>query len=167
MRIFLDTEYTNPTNKTLISLGLITEDGKHSLYIESREFVSSECNAFVRQHVITALSPDPMFALNRAQIAESLHRWFAERPRSVTIACDSPIDFALFESAAQSLPPNVAPDRYDLRALIDDPDYHRSVELYHASIGHPWHHALHDAAAHRQGFLSLMSKRSARRRLGG
>jgi hypothetical protein len=47
MLIFLDTEYTDRSNIDLISLGLVSEDGKHEFYCERTDFEAGWCNAFV------------------------------------------------------------------------------------------------------------------------
>ena len=54
------------------------------------------------------------------------------------------------------MPSNVCSVLYDLRPLIDTSVYDRAVAHYHTHPDHPWHHALHDATAHRAGLLAWM-----------
>jgi hypothetical protein len=51
MRLFLDTEFTNPETKQLISIGIISEDGQHSFYGELNDYDESLCNRFVCENV--------------------------------------------------------------------------------------------------------------------
>lgn len=55
MLIFLDTEYTDPQNIDLISLGLVSEDGKHELYCERTDYKKDLCNGFVQTAVLPHL----------------------------------------------------------------------------------------------------------------
>lgn len=54
------------------------------------------------------------------------------------------------------IPANVSSVLYELRPLIDTAVFHKAVEQYHKHPDHPWHHALHDALAHRAGWLAWM-----------
>ena len=55
MRLFLDTEYTDPEHQQLISIGIISEDGQRSFYGELDEYDESLCNRFVRENVLPHL----------------------------------------------------------------------------------------------------------------
>ena len=46
MRLFLDTEFTSPETKQLISIGIISEDGQRSFYGELNDYDASLCNRF-------------------------------------------------------------------------------------------------------------------------
>lgn len=46
--LFLDTGYTDPLNIDLISLGIISEDGRYEFYAERDDYSTLDCNAFVR-----------------------------------------------------------------------------------------------------------------------
>lgn len=59
------------------------------------------------------------------------------------------------------LPAQIA-GRYDLRALIDTAVFNQAVCQYHAQPDQPWHHALHDAQAHRVGWLAWMDANKGR-----
>ncbi len=152
MRLFLDTEYTDPEHKQLISIGIISEDGQHSFYGELNDYDESLCNRFVCENVLPHLEHQGM---NRDQLAHVLCEWFATLPRRVFFSCDSYIDVKLVLELVGDRPANLIENWLDLRSLIDTSIYHNAVEAYHTP-DKPWHHALHDAAAHRAGWLAWM-----------
>lgn len=86
MRLFLDTEFTSPETKQLISIGIISEDGQHSFYAELNEYDESLCNRFVRENVLPHLEHKGM---SRGLLACVLREWFATLPRRVFFSCDS------------------------------------------------------------------------------
>ena len=152
MRLFLDTEYTDPEYQQLISIGIISEDGQHSFYAELNEYDESLCNRFVRENVLPHLEHKGM---SRDQLAFMLREWFATLPRRVFFSCDSYDDIKLVLALLGERPTNLIENWLDLRSLIDTSIYHNTVEMYHTP-DKPWHHALHDAAAHRVGWLAWM-----------
>lgn len=160
MLIFLDTEYTDALSCDLISIGMVSEDGQHELYLERSDYQVAWCNSFVHAAVLPQLgcagSP-----LDRQQLSARLVAWFATLPRSVTIACDSFTDWELLLDAMDDVRPANLAGRYDLRGHIDSSVFHHAVVRYHERSG-PWHHALHDARAHRHGWLAWQDERKAR-----
>jgi len=157
MLIFLDTEFTDFIDCDLISLGMVSEDGQHELYGERSDYRAEWCNSFVHAAVLPQLGgAGPAF--DRLQLAARLVGWFATLPRSVTIACDSFTDWELLLDAMDGVRPANLSGRYDLRSLIDSTTFHHAVVKYHERSG-PWHHALHDARAHRYGWLAWQDER--------
>ena len=152
MRLFLDTEFTSPETKQLISIGIISEDGQHSFYAELNEYDASLCNRFVCENVLPHLEHKGM---SRDQLACVLREWFATLPRRVFFSCDSYDDIKLVLALLGERPVNLIENWLDLRSLIDTTVYHNAVEAYHTP-DKPWHHALHDAEAHRAGWLAWM-----------
>ena len=150
MRLFLDTEFTSPETKQLISIGIISEDGLHSFYAELNDYDQSLCNRFVRENVLPHLEHNGM---SSDQLAHVLREWFATLPRRVFFSCDSYDDIKLVLALLGERPANLIENWLDLRSLIDTSIYHNAVEAYHTP-DEPWHHALHDAAAHRAGWLA-------------
>lgn len=152
MLIFLDTEYTDSLNCDLISIGMVSEDGRRELYLERSDFERQWCNSFVHAAVLPQLG-NAGTALDRTQMAVQLTTWFSTLPRSITIACDSFTDWELLLDALDNVSPSNLTGRYDLRGHIDSSVFHHAVVRYHERNG-PWHHALHDARAHRHGWLA-------------
>lgn len=152
MLIFLDTEYTDSLNCDLISIGMVSEDGQHELYLERSDYERQWCNSFVHAAVIPQLETAGT-ALDRKQMEAQLAKWFVTLPHSITIACDSFTDWELLlDALGDARPPNLI-GRYDLREHVDSSVFNHAVVRYHERNG-PWHHALHDARAHCHGWLA-------------
>ncbi len=95
--------------------------------------------------------------MSRGQLSCKLREWFATLPRRVFFSCDSYDDIKLVLALFSERPGNLIESWLDLRSLIDTSIYHNAVEAYHTP-DKPWHHALHDAAAHRAGWLAWMDQ---------
>ncbi|EOI7437991.1 TPA: hypothetical protein ACV1O4_002732 [Yersinia enterocolitica] len=151
MRLFVDTEYTNEHNPKLISIGIVTEDGKQDFYQQSSCFSLVECSSFTTENILPLL--EPSYSMPEDELSKKLKQWFREQPRRVTLASDSILDikFILILIGEQ---PNVSDHWLNLRGMIDTTVYHNAVCKYHAREQNPWHHALHDARAHRLGWLA-------------
>lgn len=161
MLIFLDTEFTDFNPRELISIGLVGEDGQHMLYLEVQDFDRSKCSQFVQSVVWSQLGQFEEAVVSTADLQVRLRSWFATLPRNVIIACDSQHDRMLLTTAlGGELPENFA-GWFDLRPLIDTGVFDRAVGRYHTP-DRPWHHALHDAYAHRAGWLAWMADRQIR-----
>lgn len=154
MLVFLDTEFTDFLECELISIGMVSEDGKYELYLERADYPLERCNSFVRAAVLPQLG-QAQPAVTSVQLMERLAAWFAVLPRNVTIACDSFTDWELLLDALGEMRPTNLRGRFDIRTLVDSTVFHRAVVRYHEQHG-PWHHALHDARAHRIGWLAWM-----------
>ncbi len=163
MLLFLDTEFTGlnqpASSRKLISLALVAEDGKAEWYGEFDGWSPADCSEWVHQNVLPHLSGH---TLPWGQARSSLREWFAGRPRSVKLACDSEIDWTILRQLLDPLPENLAAQRYDLEPLFNSAAYSCAVATYFQA-GHPEHHALHDARAFRRGWLAWMDERKERR----
>ncbi|SFN90512.1 hypothetical protein SAMN05660284_02489 [Formivibrio citricus] len=155
MLIFLDTEFTDFIDCELISIGMVSEDGQHSLYLEVADFDRSRCNAFVQDAVLPLLGRTEGATVIQSELACRLQGWFASLPRSITLACDSQHDRDLLADALDGELPVNLQGWFDLRPLIDTSVFHHAVMGYHTP-DRPWHHALHDAHAHRAGWMAWM-----------
>lgn len=160
MLIFLDTEYTDTTLKDLISIGMVSEDGQHELYLEVQDFDRTKCSPFVIRQVLPLLGTMATAITPRTNLQGRLREWFATLPRSIAIACDSPIDRQLLSDVFENAWPENITGWFDLRPLIDTSAFHGAVEKYH-TMERPWHHALYDAQAHRIGWLAWMDEKAA------
>lgn len=159
MLIFLDTEYTDALDCDLISIGMISEDGEFVLYAERSDYCADWCNSFVHAAVLPQLGHAGP-ALDRPKLGGTLIEWFATLPSSVTVACDSYTDWELLLDAMDGVPPANLAGRYDLRTHADSSVFNHAVVQYHERGG-PWHHALHDARAHREGWLAWQNSQKA------
>ncbi|GAB2893488.1 hypothetical protein GCM10027046_23080 [Uliginosibacterium flavum] len=167
MLIFLDTEFTDFINCDLISIGMVSEDGRHEFYAERSDYVSDWQSDFVRVAVVPLLGGHAGRSFGRQELGEQLRAWFSSLPRSVQIACDSVHDRdLLWDAFDQDLPVNLSRSIFDLRPLIDTTVYHKAVCCYHDQPAQPWHHSLHDARAHRAGWLAWQDDRRQKRLKG-
>lgn len=156
MLFFLDTEYTGlrQCSPKLISLGMVSEDGRREFYVELADtWQREDCSNFVGREVLPLLQGE---AIPVSMARERLIDWFEDAPRSLQAACDSVTDFNfLLQLLADGRPPNLKMTYYDLRPLIDTTVYHRAVTAYYKGDSRE-HHALVDARAYRKGWLAWM-----------
>lgn len=153
MLVFVDTEFTDFIDCELISIGLVSEDGLHELYLEVRDFDRAKCNAFVREAVLPQLGKSNHAEISKADLPAKLRSWFASLPGTMTLASDSAHDRDLLADAFDGKwPPNID-GWFDLRNLADMSVYNHAVAQYHTPARH-WHHALHDAHANRHGWMA-------------
>lgn len=163
MIVFLDTEYTDPIQIDLISIGMVSEDGRAEFYTERDDYRADDCNAFVKSAVLPLLDAPPANVVSRDELATRLLEWFATLPRRIIIGCDDRTDYELLIDALDGqVPPNLAGIK-DVRPLIDKTAFHAAACRYHQQPGCPWHHALHDARAHRAGWLAWMDANKERK----
>jgi hypothetical protein len=139
---------------------MVSEDGRFELYLERQDYKKEWCNSFVNAAVLPLLGKMGP-AVDRHQLQEKLATWFSGLPRSITVACDSFADWELLLDALGDVLPKNLTGRYDLRGHIDSSVFHHAVLRYHERNG-PWHHALHDARAHRYGWLALKDNQKNR-----
>lgn len=160
MMLFLDTEFTDFIDCELISIGMVSEDGQHEFYAEVEDYDRTKCNAHVQSGIWPLLGKSPGAIMTRAELAAQLRTWFAGLPCSLTIGCDSYMDWELLVDMLDGeLPANIQ-GREDLRASIDTTVFNQAVCAYHSAPGQPWHHALHDARAHLAGWLAWMDAKN-------
>lgn len=58
MLIFLDTEFADFADREPISIGMVSEDGRHVFYSELQDFDRDRSNAFVRTARVATIGPD-------------------------------------------------------------------------------------------------------------
>lgn len=155
MILFLDTEFTSFEDPALISIGMVSQDGQFQFYSEVCDYDRSSESEFVRTTVLPLLSGENE---TLQSLKTSISNWFETLPRSVMVACDSDFDRKLFSSLFDKLPENFN-GFIDLSPFISDTFYHKAVEAYHKDPQKPWHHAFHDACAHRAGWMAKEAKK--------
>lgn len=95
MYLFLDTEFTNFINPDLISLGLISEDGRHEFYAEIIDYNYMLASPFVREEVLPLL--EHIYGDRRQFVAGSLHHWIQTLPIDPVVIVDYNVDWILFK----------------------------------------------------------------------
>lgn len=161
MILFLDTEYTNPEDRCLISLAMVSEDGKREFYLETTDFPLGKCNSFVVSNVLPHLGKHPAHLASCEEINKPIAEWFNTLPRSINIACDSFLDKEFLLQGLGDIPLKNLNGWLDLRPMIDTGVYHATVKKFHTEQ-RPWHHALYDAQAHRAGWMAWMNENNQR-----
>lgn len=115
MLVFLDTEFnglSHPANaRKLLSLALVTEDGRAEWYAELDGWELADFDPWVQRHVVPLLTGPN---LSRHAAKASLQDWFAACPRSVQAACDSEIDWRFLLELLGDRPENLLPQRMTL-----------------------------------------------------
>jgi len=159
MKIFMDTEFTGlQQNTTLISLGLISEDGKE-FYAEFTDYDESQIDNWLQKNVIDNLCiPNDIgqqtintFKGDSSYIKEKLESWLSQF-ESVEIWSDClAYDWMLFNQIfghAFNIPKNVYYIPFDICTMMKlkgvDPDISRE-EFVDNNVEGKKHNALYDA----------------------
>lgn len=148
MFAFLDTEFTNLQAPSLISLGLVTQNGEE-FYAEV-PFPRAECSEFVRDIVLPLLGREEHAACeDDYELRTRLLTWLTlVKPRTPMVICyEAGEDWKLMERALGAVPDFCQPrllKSNEVNCLMQWDFFDRS--------GLPEHHALYDARALRAGF---------------
>jgi len=143
MNVFIDTEFTDLLNPTIISIGFVAEDGR-SLYLELLDWTPAQCSDFVKEVVLPLL--DQEHPMTDGEAAQIIHKFFDEIKEPVKLMADSGIDFQLFGEllfSGQKIKP-----RKLAEALIISPSIEGELvreNLYAGGLRR--HHAVDDAKA--------------------
>jgi hypothetical protein len=154
MLLFLDCEFTDFIDCELISVGMVSDDGRYELYLEVVDFDRSKCNAFVQSAVWRQLGRIEGAQIRRSEIKDRLTSWLAAIPGEITIAADSQHDRDLLMDALDGEWPDNFWGWFDLRPAVESAVFQLALAQYHTP-DKPWHHALHDAQANRAGWLQV------------
>lgn len=153
MLIFLDTEFTDFIDCELISIAMVTVDGAQRFYLEVEDFRREACNAFVQAAVWVHLGKLQDAGTPKAEVEPRIQSWLAQFDE-VILACDSQFDLDLLADVLDGNWPGNVTGHLDLRAAMRSAAFQVAAAKAHTS-DHPWHHALYDAEAHRQGWLAV------------
>lgn len=156
-RLFVDTEFTDLLNCDLLSIGIVSDDGRE-FYAERSDADLSQCGDFCRVAVLPQLGADPAAIGTEAEISTRLKNWLAQFKSAgpVFVSVDHPTDWELFTYLARDEDTLKTPDwikAESIRAGIDP----RDIEEYWRLNGRRDHHALHDARALRFAWLQSES----------
>lgn len=176
MKIFFDTEFTGlHKNTTLISIGLISEDGK-TFYAELTDYDQSQVNDWIRENVISKLTltnqekfPPNEFLGTKTEVSYSLKEWLSQWDKVEMWSDCLSYDWVLFNDlfgTAFDIPKNVYYIPFDICTLFKirniDPDINREQfalgDLYTESTQK--HNALWDAKVIKECYKLLIFKLS-------
>lgn len=171
--LFLDTEFTNLMHPQLISIGIITEDGKQEFYMERNDYDKKSSSQFVREMV------EPFLMTNGVtfnEMSARLYTWLVELSEEYQVVVDYPDDWELFLDLVENLPQNIKGEPcyvYPqletvavLKGMKDDcmlqhiisirKAFKDAVNDFFFTYKLPNHHALNDAKANRYGWIKAM-----------
>ena len=155
MLVFLDTEFTDFTRPDLISLALVTEDGRE-FYAERSDYDRSKCNAFVIETVLPLLGRVPGATCTSAQVTKRLRAWFEALPEPATLIYDYEGDWLLLANAILGRPQTMPPDNFGEPLHLDGSTITHPVfdTALNRVFTRQWppHHALADARALMAGY---------------
>lgn len=152
VRLFVDTEFTDLLNCELLSIGIVSDDGRE-FYAELSDVDLGLCSDFARVAVLPQLGKDPAVRGTEAEVAVRLNAWLTqfEPIGPILVSVDHPTDWELFCYLARDAETLAMPSwikGQSIRGAIDP----RQVEEYWQIHGRQAHHALHDARANRFAF---------------
>lgn len=150
--VFFDTEFTGlgQSDPGLISIGLVTETGRHAFYAElPPESYVGHVSPWVQENVIPLLEGGNCVK-TIVELRQCLTDWLGDLG-PVRLVTDAPsYDFALLQTILNPWPENVAtrPIWFDTYALgSEHQDLLETQFNAFFSAGKPQHHALCDAKA--------------------
>ncbi len=164
MLIFLDTEFTSlDWEKELLSLGMVSEDNQHQLYLEVSDYQQKTCSDFVVDQVLPHFGKDPQALCPYLSFGDRIRSWFSTLPGDHVIICDSGIDAWLLGLVLhEGFPANVLTAVRLLGRELDQHEWELSLQSYFQAHPHLHrHHALHDAMAARWTYDRLILGRSS------
>lgn len=155
MLIFLDTEFSDFVRPDLISLALVSEDGRE-FYAERTDYHRDACSDFVRETVLPLLGRVPGAACSRTGLTQRLHEWFDLLPEPATIIYDFEGDWllladAILGQAYRNPPANFGEPLHLGSSSITHPLFEQAQNLTYTQ-DYPPHHALADARALMAGY---------------
>lgn len=155
MLVFIDTEFTDFVQIDLISIALVSDDGRE-FYAERTDYRRDDCNDFVRAAVLPMLGRVPGAACTRAELTLRLRTWFEALPEPVTLVFDYFSDWELLADAFlgddfDKPPANVGDKLLLVDDIVGDPVFQHALNRTF-SRDWPPHHALADAKAMKAGY---------------
>ncbi len=155
MLIFLDTEFTDFIRPDLISIALVSEDGRE-FYAERTDYFPTRCSEFVRETVLPLLGRVPGASCTHLELTNRLREWFKQLPEPATIIYDYKVDWHLLAVAMLGWPHSKPPGDFAKQLFLDSNTVtHPIFEMAkNSSYTQDWppHHALADARALMAGY---------------
>ena len=155
MLVFLDTEFTEFVRPDLISIALVSEDGRE-FYAERTDYRQADCSDFVRETVQPLLGRVPGAACSRSELTDRVRDWFVRLPEPATVIFDYEWDWHLLAVAMLGQPHSKPPDDFAKQLYLNS--YTITHPIFERAQNHtytqdwPPHHALADARALMAGY---------------
>ena len=173
--LFLDTEFSDFINTEMISMGIVSLDGKDEFYVELNDYRPKACSEFTRRNVIPLLDL-PKYGKSRNEASARLYCWLEELGEECVLCPDNNVDWEIFADLIEVLPGNVQSKPLmmwtELRSRImkkadelQTPDYkwffetgvrqfnEGFLEYFLRNPVPKQHHSLADSKANRNGWI--------------
>ncbi|MDY7577274.1 3'-5' exoribonuclease [Herbaspirillum sp. RTI4] len=147
-KVFIDTEFTDFINVSLISIGMVADSGEE-FYAEI-PYPPNECSPFVHEAVIPLLGRFPDAACSQEALPERLLTWLEKvkgQHEQLEICFDYQTDWDLFNDTLEYRVPEWCRPRNVVRNINELLSY-----TFHKKNNFPQHHALYDARANRYAY---------------
>jgi hypothetical protein len=155
MLVFLDTEFTKLARPDLISIALVSEDGRE-FYAERTDYYPQDCSDFVNETVLPLLGRVPDAACSRPQLTDRVREWFKQLPEPATVIYDYEWDWRLLAVAMLGRPHSKPPNDFAKQLYLDShtithPVFEQALNQTYTKDW-PQHHSLADARALKVGY---------------
>jgi hypothetical protein len=157
-RLFVDTEFTDFIDCELLSIGIISDDGRE-FYGERDDVDWARCSDFTRVAVLPQLGLETAVIGSESHLGVRLKAWL-EQFRSaapVIVSVDYPMDWELFTYLVRDTENLTMPSWIKGQSIRNEIDP-KDVERYWMENGRRAHHALHDARANRFAYLQHLAR---------
>lgn len=175
IKVFIDTEFTDFKDCDLISLGMVTEDGKE-FYAECTTYNKVWASDFVKAHVLP-LCDFAKYGVPYAELSAKVWQWIDELDcDEVIIMIDYETDYTLLLNLLDEKHPKIRGSKNIFNHLYSEVfvrctamggEWTPLVEkarkvFFEESLNHFFetkeieHHALSDARANRRGYTAMM-----------
>ncbi len=156
MLVFLDTEFTKLARPDLISIALVSDDGRE-FYAERTDYYPEDCSDFVRENVRPLLGRVPDAACSRPELTDRVREWFRQLPERATVVYDYEWDWRLLAVTMLGRPHSKPPGGFAEQLYLDSsaithPVFEKTLSAAYTLEWLPKHHALADARALRAGY---------------
>lgn len=155
MLVFLDTEFTDFVRPDLISIGLVTEDGRE-FYAERTDYPKDDCSDFVLETILPLLGRVSGAGCSRPELTRRVRQWLEALPEPAIIIFDYERDWLLLAEACLGgdylKPPAKLGEQLHLdSSAITHPIFEQAQSSSYTQDWPP-HHALADARALMAGY---------------
>jgi len=158
MLVFLDTEFTDFINMEMLSIGMVSADGKHEFYAERTDYSLKMCSGFVKEEILPLFDKSG-FVGTKEEIGLKVIDWIIGLPyNEVVIVIDYHGDWQILADLLPSVPMKLKRSPEYIQTLTDFATNVsiQGVEEYFEKVDKRRHHALVDAKANRHGWLAAM-----------
>lgn len=153
MNLFIDTEFTDFSRPDLISIAIVSEDGRE-FYGERSDFLQVRCTEFVRNTVLPQLGQRPSDIYTLPELKQALRLWLEQFQPAAPVYICSNLDND-WEHFSKLLGTDL-PRWIEYRSIEKELNTVRINEYFSVS-GLKEHHALNDARATRYAIAAACS----------